>query len=253
MKRLFWIISVLCLFRRSDAISAWEATGFNIPTNGANAAMTLTAKVPESKMAGETMFTIAATKEQSAKTLTYTKVSGDIATVASGTGVVTVATGKSLDFETTPSYVILIKAEESGGAAAGTATVTVSIQNVLEFAKTQYELCFADTTAAGTVIGTYTVVDAVSGTDTVTYTNSGTDLIVDSTGALKVATGKTLTSATTGGYTTTITADQTGLNAAASADGTTVVKVTVGGCSGAGQIQFMAILLLIPLLITRLF
>ncbi|KAH3755587.1 hypothetical protein DPMN_190285 [Dreissena polymorpha] len=81
-----------------------------------------------------------------------------------------------------------------------------------------------------------------------------TDLIVDAaTGVLKVATGKTLTSATTGGYITIITADQTGTNAAASADGTTEVKVTVGGCSGTGKIQFMDILLLIPLLITRVF
>ncbi|KAH3751087.1 hypothetical protein DPMN_185631 [Dreissena polymorpha] len=50
-----------------------------------------------------------------------------------------------------------------------------------------------------------------------------TYLSVDSsTGALNVATDKTLTSATSGGNVTTITADA-GLNATDSADGTTVV------------------------------
>ncbi|KAH3755556.1 hypothetical protein DPMN_190253 [Dreissena polymorpha] len=79
-----------------------------------------------------------------------------------------------------------------------------------------------------------------------------TDLTVDaSTGALKVATGKTLTSATTGGYTTTITATATGTGA--SAPNSTEVKITVGGCSEAGPIQFIAIIMLIPLLITRIF
>ncbi|KAH3750935.1 S-layer protein-like [Dreissena polymorpha] len=251
MKGFIGILAVVYLFHHADGAAVTFTTLTGVSGAAGNTAATVS--VVETSADSFLLFTVTATP--STATFAFA-ADGNPDAIASATitnGAVKLATGKTLDKETKSSYVLKIVGTDSTDTA--TLTVTLTVTNRLEFAKTSYEVCVADGTVAGTVIGTYTAVDAVSGTDTVSYTNApSTDLTVDSsTGALKVATSKTLTSATVGGYTTTITADQTGSNGAASADGTTQVKVTVGGCSGAGQIKFMAILLLMPLLLTRVF
>ncbi|KAH3751062.1 uncharacterized protein LOC127847459 [Dreissena polymorpha] len=246
------LVVILCLLQYSDGAVTFTGPGSPAVKTGDQ---TVTVSVVETSVDSATIFTVAATTDSGSVAFTFA-ADGNPDSIASSTitsGAVKLAAGKTLDKETKSSYTFKIVGTDSAGFA--TLTVTLTVTNKLEFAKTSYEVCVADGTVAGTLIGTYTAVDAVTGTDTVTYTNTPTtDLTVDAnTGALKVTTGRALTSATSGGYTTTITADQTATTGAVSADGTTVVKVTVGGCSGAGQIQFMAILLLIPLLITRLF
>ncbi|KAH3755084.1 uncharacterized protein LOC127848767 [Dreissena polymorpha] len=251
MKGFIGILAVVYLFHRADgaAVTFTGLTG----VSGSAGNTVATVSVVETSADSFLLFTVTATPASATFAFAADGNPDAIASATITAGAVKLATGKTLDKETKSSYVLKIVGTDSPDTA--TLTVTLTVTNRLEFAKTSYEVCVADGTVAGTVIGTYTAVDAVSGTDTVSYTNApSTDLTVDSsTGALKVATSKTLTSATVGGYTTTITADQTGSNGAASADGTTQVKVTVGGCSGAGQIKFMAILLLMPLLLTRVF
>ncbi|KAH3755524.1 protein dachsous-like [Dreissena polymorpha] len=245
MRGFIGILAVAYLFHHADAAVVF--TGPSI--GGTTPDFTGAASIAETSTAGDVLFSFTSTDEGSA---TYAFAAdgnpGSVAVIDAKN--VKLATSKSIDFETTTSLVFKITGTEGG--AAVTLTVTLTITNRLEFAKTSYEVCVAEGTVAATVVGTYKVADA-KGTDTVAYANApATYLSVGpSTGELTVATGQTLTSATTGGYTTTITATATGTGA--SAVGTTSVKVTVGGCSGAGQIQFMAILLLIPLLITRLF
>ncbi|KAH3755562.1 uncharacterized protein LOC127847785 [Dreissena polymorpha] len=248
MKGFIGILAVAYLFHCADAAIVFTGPG---TIGGTSPDVTGAASVAETSTAGDIIFAFDATE---GTTPTYVFATGgnpDSVAVIDGKNV-KLATSKSIDYETTKSLVFKITGNDAGNVAV-TLTVTLTVTNRLEFAKTSYEVCVAEGTVAATVVGTYTVADAVTGTETVAYTNTPvTDLIVvSSTGALMVVTGKTLTSATAGGYTTTITATATGTGA--SAIGTTVVKVTVGGCSRAGQIHFMAILLLIPLLITRLF
>ncbi|KAH3755541.1 hypothetical protein DPMN_190237 [Dreissena polymorpha] len=231
--------------------------------SGAEGAITFSSPSPttisafvETSTAGTALFTVTATGGTASYTYSFVTADGNpsgIAAIDASTGEVTLATSKTIDYETNTQLVFKVVAVDSASTKkTATVTVTLSVKNMLEFSAATYAACFNEGATAGTVIGTFTVQDAVANTDAVTYSNTpSTDLAVDSsTGALKVATGKTLTSATSGGYSTTITADS-GANTAASVDGTTVVTVTV--CSGAGPIQFMAILLLIPLLLTRIF
>ncbi|XP_052235343.1 uncharacterized protein LOC127847460 [Dreissena polymorpha] len=252
MTGLSGLAVILCLLQYSDG-----AVTFTSPTtalSGSGATWTATVSLAETNVETATLFTVAATTGETSGGVTFAFASnGNPDSIATLTGgVVKLAASKTLDKEVKSSYTFKITGADTAPSTA-TITVVLTVTNKLEFAKTSYEVCVADGTVAGTVIGTYKVADAVAGTDDVSYTNApSTDLTVEtSTGALKVATTKTLTSAT-GSYTTTITATAATVSGS-SAAGTTEVKVTVGGCSGAGQIKFMAILLLMPLLLTRVF
>ncbi|KAH3751084.1 hypothetical protein DPMN_185628 [Dreissena polymorpha] len=128
-----------------------------------------TVSVVETSTASFLLFTVTAT----ASTATFAFASdGNPDVIASATitaGAVTLATGKTLDKETKSSYVLKIVGTD--GTDTATLTVTLTVTNKLEFAMTSYAVCVADGTVAGTVIGTYTVVDAVSATETVAYAN----------------------------------------------------------------------------------
>ncbi|KAH3755589.1 hypothetical protein DPMN_190287 [Dreissena polymorpha] len=149
----------------------------------------------------------------------------------SAAGVVTLAAGKSLDFETTPSYTLVITATGASGSP-GVANLTVNIKNVLEFGKTQYDVCMADGSTADTTVGTYTVKDNTGGA-TVTYAitsgNTNSDFTFTAAGELKVSTGKTLAQKTTEQYTVVLAATESGSPAVADL-GSTTVSITVGTC-----------------------
>lgn len=126
----------------------------------------------------------------------------------SADGLLTLAATFSFDFETEPTYVIVVKCDESGPANdSATATVTLSITDVNEapeFADSQYGFTIPDGSTAGTTLTTVTATDQDTG-DTIFYSiyegnNTSTDFAISSSGVITVAPGKTLTRNTTGGY-----------------------------------------------------
>ncbi|XP_052237989.1 uncharacterized protein LOC127849311 [Dreissena polymorpha] len=153
--------------------------------------------------------------------ISYTITSGNNGSVMqiSATGVITLAAGKSLDFETTLSYTLVITVTGASGSP-DVATLTVNIKNVLEFGKTLYDVCMVDGSTADTTVGTYTMKDNTGGA-TVTYAITS--------GELKVSTGKTLAQKTTEKYTVVLAATESGSTAFAD-PGSNTVSVDVGTC-----------------------
>ncbi|XP_052235340.1 protocadherin Fat 4-like [Dreissena polymorpha] len=237
MKGFIGILAVAYLFHHADAqITAWTETPFTVASGTTTKSIsgTVNSKVPENSIAGTTLFSAVATKTNTGA-IVYTIASGNTESLfeIDSAGAVKLATGKSLNYETTPSYILQITAVETGQTAAastGTATLTVSIKNVLEFGQTTYAVCMADGATAGTTVGTYTVSDNTAST-TLTYGitsgNTNTDFEYTSTGVLKVATAKTLAKATTATYTVVLSATESG---SASEPGSTTVSITVDTC-----------------------
>ena len=110
-------------------------------------------------------------------------------------GAITVATGATLDYETTPSYSLTAVATNIAGDSTSVA-VTISIINVAETAPTLAASTgtVAEDAGTGISVGTVTITDA--GDTTITaITLSGTgyeNFSVDTSGAITVATGATL-------------------------------------------------------------
>ncbi|XP_052237883.1 protocadherin Fat 2-like [Dreissena polymorpha] len=233
MKGFIGILALAYLFHYADAqITAWTiTTGTVAGTNGAIVSGSVTAAISETIAAGGTLFTAAATGVATIGSpyAITTGNTGDVMAISS-TGVVTLATGKSLDFETTPKYTLTITALASSGGTTGTLTLTVNIKNVLEFGQKQYGVCMSDGATADTTVGTYTVSDKTSGT-TLTYDIDSGDtndyFTISSAGVLKVATGKTLAQKTTGGYELTLSVTESG---SVAGDGFTTVWIAVGTC-----------------------
>ncbi|WAR10742.1 hypothetical protein MAR_035818 [Mya arenaria] len=128
-------------------------------------------------------------------------------TVATNVASINVATGVTLNYDTKSQYVLTIVATETADTSTlGTATVTINIG--MAFAKGQFGACIVDGSSAGTVVGTYALVDVASGT-TVAYTitggNTNTDFTIGAaTGQISLDTGKTVVQTTLGGYTLAI-------------------------------------------------
>ncbi|KAH3755538.1 hypothetical protein DPMN_190234 [Dreissena polymorpha] len=183
--------------------------------------------------------------------ISYTITSGNNGSVMqiSATGVITLAAGKSLDFETTLSYTLVITVTGASGSP-DVATLTVNIKNVLEFGKTLYDVCMVDGSTADTTMGTYTVKDNTVGA-TVTYAitsvNKNSDFTFTAAGELTVSTGKTLAQKTTEKYTVVLEATESGSPAFAD-PGSNTVSITVGPC-GCSAVAATLGLTLLPVVV----
>ncbi|KAH3797895.1 uncharacterized protein LOC127838953 [Dreissena polymorpha] len=239
------VLSLLADFTDAQ-ITAWDITDLTISgTNGATAVFTKTVAVTETSTAGAAIVTLTATGTGGSPVINYaftgTGNPGSVGNIASVTsGAITLATGKSLDYESGTSVVFVVTATEqsvASGNVIGTATVTVNIKNKLEYGQDQYGVCVPDGSAAGTVVGTYKASDFTS-PETVTLSSDLTpgtsDLTYDTTtGILSVSTGKTLSQNTIGGYKVTLFATAGGI--IVSDLGQSIVWVAVATCSGAIQ------------------
>ncbi|MDA7635088.1 cadherin domain-containing protein, partial [Alphaproteobacteria bacterium] len=92
-----------------------------------------TASVAESLAVGVTIATVAATDADAGDTLSYSIVSGDadsLFAIDATTGVITLATGKALDYETATSYTLTVEVDDgAGGKATTTVVITVTDAN----------------------------------------------------------------------------------------------------------------------------
>ncbi|KAH3797898.1 uncharacterized protein LOC127836809 [Dreissena polymorpha] len=236
-------VAVVCLLANfTDAqFTAWTTTGFTIQSGSATASVTLKydTKVPETSTATTAIFTLAAT---GTGTMAYAFATAgnpnSVGAIAGGTGAVTLAATKSIDYETTTSIVFVVTAT-TGTGTTGTATVTVEIRNVVEFSNTHYVACVADGATAGTTVGTYTVADKASG-DTIAYTHTPTSDFdyASATGVVSVKTTRDMK--ILGGQALTLTATPGATSTSATTAGTTTLWIAIGTCtSSALQITAM--------------
>ncbi|WAR10035.1 CDHR2-like protein [Mya arenaria] len=230
---------LLAIFRESDAaVTAWSSPSPGISATAADGSITIpsSAAVAEDAAVGDTLFTATATVSGTASYVLVDDAGGK-GTIGASTGVVTLATGQSLDFETATTLVFKVEATDSTGGGKGTATITLPITNVNEapsFAKSVYGATAVDASAAGTTVGTYTATDP-DASDTITYSiqagNTNTDFAISSAGVVTVNTGKTLAMSTTAAYSLTLRATD-----AASLTGDTTLVIYVGDCDGSGAV-----------------
>jgi VCBS repeat-containing protein len=166
----------------------------------------------ENAMPGASVGRVAVTDPDTGDTWTYALAAGNNGgafALDPVTGELAVADSAALDFETTPSFQLTVRATDAGGAA-GTATVTVLLTNMNE-APTMQPAAFnvSEHSPNGTLVGTVTATDPDVG-DRRTFAISagnaaGTFAIDPATGRVTVADNAALDLATTAGFQLTIT------------------------------------------------
>ncbi|MBL8865194.1 MAG: tandem-95 repeat protein [Planctomycetia bacterium] len=123
-------------FRASDGQATSNLATVTIAVNPVNDGPTLapaTLSLPENSPNGTSVGTIVGA-DVDGDALTYVIVSGNTAgafAIDPASGVVTVANSAALDFETTPSFALTVRATDGGGLSAQ-ATVTVNLIDVNE-------------------------------------------------------------------------------------------------------------------------
>ncbi|WAR10719.1 hypothetical protein MAR_035795 [Mya arenaria] len=243
-------IIALCLIKQSDAqITAWTALdsagdAATVTVSGTDG--TVPVSVVESTAVGGTLFTVTATGNSATYGYTFA-TDGNPSTLgaiaASTSGAVTLAAGKSFDYETTKTHVFKIIATDAAAAGnVGTATITVTITDTAEF--TKYAFCLSSSSVtAGSSVGTL-VTDQSSPTFTAATTVDFASFTIDTaTGAITVATGVTLEATTQTYYTFTTTAAATGVTTSPATS--VYVLINCSSDSGAGQVaSLLGVLLL---------
>ena len=178
-----------------DEVMAVSVTNTNeTPTD-----MSITASsVAENAANGTTVGTVSTTDQDAGETYTYslTNDQGGRFAIDTNTGVVTVADGSKLDYETLASHDITVRVTDSGGATYDE-TMTINLTNVNE-TPTDLKLTnveIAEGAANGTSVGTAAATDADSG-ETFTYSltnNAGGRFTIDGvSGEITVADGSLL-------------------------------------------------------------
>jgi hypothetical protein len=157
--------------------------------------------INENSANGTSVGTLAANDPDAGQYLTYSIVSGNTGgafTLNPGNGMMTVSNSSVLNFETTPSFSIVVKVQDNGtGYLSNQASVTINLLNVNE-APLIYDQAYtiAENSANGTAVGNIVASDPDAG-QTLTYSilsgNSDNTFAINSgTGALTVANSATL-------------------------------------------------------------
>ena len=184
--------------RASDA-SLSDMANFTVNVTDVNEAPTVTAQssaftVAENAANGTTVGTAAATDPESDR-LTFSITAGNTGNafaINASSGVITVA--RALDYETTQTYTLTVRA--SDGSLSGTANFTVNVTNVNDNAPTiaAQTLSVAENSAAGTTVGTVAATDADGDplTFSITNGNTGDAFQIANTGIITVKTAAPL-------------------------------------------------------------
>ncbi len=164
--------------RTTDSGGLFFEKDFVISVTNVNEAPTLgaasyTFSVAENSASGASVGSVSATDPDAGTTLTFSlSGTGSSNFAISSTGVITVASGAALDFETTPSYSLTVTA--SDGSLSATAPVTINLSNVNEaptFGAASYTFSVAENSASGASVGSVSATDPDAGT-TLTYSLS---------------------------------------------------------------------------------
>lgn len=113
-----------------------------LPAGASNVAPIITSgtsvTVSENAAVGADLYHVTAVDPNAGDTLTYRIAAGNEAgnfTINENTGVISLAAGGALDYETAPSYSLTLEVTDQGGLSA-TSTVTLSVKNLDELAPT---------------------------------------------------------------------------------------------------------------------
>ena len=185
---------------------------FTLGVNGAPSFSSVSAQsVSEGASDGDAVATITASDNNSGDTLTYSLSGSSNFTVNSSTGAISVASGASFDYLTTPSYSLTLTATDDGeGTLSDNVTFTVNVTNV-EDAPVLASLSaqsLAENASSGSAVTTASATDADG--DSITYSISGSGssnfAINSSSGAITVASSPSFDYETTTSYSITVTA-----------------------------------------------
>lgn len=151
--------------------------------------------VNENSSNGTSIGTVAASDPDAGQVLTFSIMSGNTNgafTINPSSGVLTVANSTALNYESAPSFALTIQVQDNGsGALSGSATVTISLNNINEYPVVANQTFSVNEFAAkGTIIGTVIASDPDAG-QTLSYAitagNTSTAFSINSsTGKIKV-------------------------------------------------------------------
>ncbi|XP_052812304.1 cadherin EGF LAG seven-pass G-type receptor fmi-1-like [Mya arenaria] len=250
------LIVALCLFQGCDAVLIdWSEPGA-INTSSGTITIATANGAHENITAGTALFNATATANGTVSYELVDDASGK-GTIVPATGVVSLATGQSLDYETAMTLVFIVKGTDATDSSAGTATITLPIIDLNEapvYTKAQQDnVCVADKSIADTLVGTYTAKDQ-DADDSIAYSinsgNNSTGFAYGTDGSLKVATNKTLDQRTTATYTLVLHAIDDGTPALT---GSTTVTVNVKStCNAAGAFGTLFISVLLTVIVSFL-
>ncbi|WAR10936.1 FAT-like protein [Mya arenaria] len=229
-------------FSPEAAVTGWTAPGVIATTDGSFTILAENA-IAEGSAVGTSLFTATATADNAVGPYILVDDAGGKGTIDGGTGVVSLATGQTLDFETAPTLIFGVKATDGTDNGVGTATITLTISDVNEapaYVEAQFTACVEDNSGADTLVGTYTATDPDAG-DSITYSiatgDTNSEFAYGTDGQLKVAPSKTLDKSATPTYTLVLHATD---DDAAPLIGTATVTLSVEStCSGAEAIGAM--------------
>ena len=215
--------------RASDGSLSGTAN-FTVNVTDVNEAPVVTAQnaaftVAENAANGATVGTVAATDPESDR-LTFSITAGNTGNafaINASSGVITVA--GTVDYETTPTYTLTVRA--SDGSLSGTANFTVNVTNVNDNAPTiaAQTLSVAENSAAGTTVGTVAATDADGDpltTFAITAGNTGDTFQIDNMGIVMVKTPAALDFETMPTFMLTVQVSDGSM----SADATITINVT---------------------------
>ena len=168
----------------------------------------------ENSSAGQSVGSVSAIDPDAQTTLAYTITggSGEALFAVDSSGQITVASGATLDYETTASYSLNVRA--SDGTFTADATVTIDLTDVYEnappvFSPASYNLSITEESTAGTSVGTVSASDPEGATLTyaIVSGNADANFAIDSqSGQITVASGAVLDYETTSSYSLTVRA-----------------------------------------------
>ena len=204
----------------ADANGGTDNATVNIAVNAVNDApsdLSLSAStVAENATTGTVVGTVTGTDVDAGDTKTYslTDTAGGRFAINASTGVITVADGSLLNYETAASHNLTVQVTDSGGQSY-TEQFTINLTNVNE-GPTDLSLSastVAEHATTGTVVGIVTGTDVDTG-DTKTYsltdTAGGRFAINASTGEITVADGSLLNYEAAGSHTVTVQVTDSG-------------------------------------------
>ncbi|WAR10951.1 hypothetical protein MAR_036027, partial [Mya arenaria] len=172
------------------AVSGWTAPGAITGADGSFAILAADAIVEDSPE-GTALFTATATVGGTASYVLFDDAGGK-GTIDATSGVVSLATGQTLNVATAATHDFIIVATDSKDSTVGSATITLPILNneAPAYAEAQFTACVEDNSGAAG--------------------DTNSDFVYGTDGTLKVATSKTLEKSTMATYTLVLHATDAG-------------------------------------------
>lgn len=150
----------------------------------------LTFSVDENSEAGTLVGAVTATDGDSHQTVTYS-ISNAAFAIGAASGVITVANGSALDYESADQIAVTVTATDNGNPSkSGSMTVTIEVNNLNEFAPSVADRTFSivENSMAGAFVGTVTATDLDSPQDSFSFEIVGGDS--ENTFSINAATGE---------------------------------------------------------------